>query len=46
MADALSTTQLALSVIALELVGAAALYVLQRLTRDEVRTTRSKEAKK
>jgi len=46
VADALSTTQLALSVIALELVGAAALYVLQRLTRDEARTTRSKEAKK
>ncbi len=45
VADALSTTQLALSVIALELVGAAALYVLQRLTRDEARTTRSKEAK-
>ena len=43
--DALSTTQLALSVIALELVGAAALYVLQRLTRDEARPTRSKEAK-
>jgi hypothetical protein len=46
VAAAFSTTQLALPVIALELVGAAALYALQRLLRDEVRTSRSKEVKK
>ncbi len=43
VADALTTTQLASAVIALELVGAAALYGLQRLLRDEVRTTQAKE---
>ena len=43
VADALTTTQLASVVIALELVGAAALYGLQRLLRDEVRTTQAKE---
>jgi len=46
VADALATTQLAASVIALELVGAAALYVLQRLIRDEVRTRQSEERQK
>ena len=37
VAGALSTTRVAFSLIALELIGAAALYVLQRLLRDEVR---------
>ncbi len=43
VADALTTTQLAGAVIALELVGAAALFGLQRLLRDEVRPTQVKE---
>jgi hypothetical protein len=43
VADALTTTQLAGAVVGLELVGAAALYGLQRLLRDEVRTTQAKE---
>ena len=43
VASALSTTEVASSLIALELIGAAALYVLQRLLRDEVRTRHSKE---
>ena len=44
VADALATRQVALPLIGLELVGAAALYALQRLLRNEVR--QSKEAKK
>jgi hypothetical protein len=36
VAGALSTSRVTFSVIALELIGAAALYVLQRLLRDEV----------
>jgi hypothetical protein len=44
LAAVLSTTRVAFSVIALELIGAAALYVLQRLLRDEVRSRHSKEA--
>ena len=43
VASALSTTEVASSLIALELIGAAALYVLQRLLRDEARTRHSKE---
>jgi hypothetical protein len=43
---ALTTTQVAFSLIGLELVGAAALYGLQRLLRDEVRTRRSTEVEK
>jgi hypothetical protein len=45
LASALSTTEVAFSLIALELIGAAALYVLQRLLRDEVRTRQSKEVR-
>jgi hypothetical protein len=37
LAGAISTTRVVFSLIALELIGAAALYVLQRLLRDEVR---------
>jgi hypothetical protein len=37
LATALSTSRVVFSLIALELIGAAALYVLQRLLRDEVR---------
>ena len=43
LAGTLSTTRVVFSLIALELMGAAALYVLQRLLRDEVRTRHSKE---
>jgi len=43
VAGVVTTTQVAFSVVALELIGAAALYVLQRLIRDEVRTSPSKE---
>jgi hypothetical protein len=43
VADVLATRQVALPLIGLELVGAAALYALQRLLRSEVR--QSKEAK-
>jgi hypothetical protein len=45
LASALSTTEVASSLIALELIGAAALYVLQRLLRDEARTRHSKEVR-
>ncbi len=46
VANAFTTTQVALSLIAIELVGAAALYILQRLLRHEVRTTHAREAEK
>ena len=45
LAAALSTTEVVFSLIALELIGAAALYVLQRLLRDEGRTRHSKEVR-
>ena len=45
LASALSTSEVAFSLIALELIGAAALYVLQRLLRDEARTRHSKEVR-
>jgi hypothetical protein len=45
LAVALSTTRVVFSLVALELIGAAALYVLQRLLRDEVRTRHSKEVR-
>lgn len=46
IANAFTTTEVAFSVIGLELVGAAALYGLQRLLRDEVRRRSGEEAKK
>jgi hypothetical protein len=46
VANAVTTTEVAFSVVVLELVGAAALYVLQRLLRDEVRSARSKEVRR
>ena len=45
LATALSTTRVVFSLVALELIGAAALYALQRLLRDEVRTRHSKEVR-
>ena len=45
LASALSTSEVAFSLIALELMGAAALYVLQRLLRDEARARHSKEVR-
>jgi hypothetical protein len=38
LADTITTSQVGLALIALELVGAAALYGLQRLLRDEARS--------
>jgi len=46
LADALVTPQVTSWLIALELVGAAALFVLQRLFRNEGRGARSEEVKK
>lgn len=46
LAETLTTSRVAFSVIALELVGAAALYVLQRLVRDEDRGASSEEVEK
>lgn len=46
VANAVTTSEVAFSVIILELLGAAALYILQRLLRDEVRSTRSREVEK
>jgi hypothetical protein len=43
LAQMLTTSQVALTLIALELVGAAALYGLQRLLRDEARRAGSEE---
>jgi hypothetical protein len=46
IANTFTTTEVAFSLIGLELVGAAALYGLQRLLRNEVRRTQSKEGEK
>ena len=43
LADTITTSQVGLGLIALELVGAAALYGLQRLLRDEARRPISEE---
>lgn len=46
LAETLTTSQVALSLIGLELVGAAALYGLQRLLRDEERRGSPEEEKR
>ena len=46
LADTITTSQVGLALIALELVGAAALYGLQRLLRDEERRITPQEEKK
>ena len=46
LAETLTTSQVGLSLIALELVGVVALYALQRLIRDEARSGGSEEVEK
>lgn len=46
LAETITTSQVGLGLIALELVGAAALYGLQRLLRDESRRTISTEERR
>jgi hypothetical protein len=46
LADTITTSQVGLGLIALELVGAAALYGLQRLLRDEARRPISTEERR
>lgn len=46
LAETLTTSRVAFSLIALEVVGAAALYVLQRLVRDEGHGASSEEVER
>jgi hypothetical protein len=46
LADTITTSQIGLGLLALELVGAAALYGLQRLLRDEARRPISTEGRR